>query len=1705
MSNPEEPLSQPHLDVQWLASMLGWEDLSLDDIQEGFVLLQALSIIAPKSTELSWYSSTEAFACEDLKARIFQDLVKGLRFIGSVPGDVSEEDVQGVRQGDRDACATLLGALKQEYETRHEQKGGGEEADSSNRTHAKTAVPTIAVEIASEYDSDWYEAAEASFRPAVRWILLFVKAHPDESIVSSVEIDALLEDLNEANGKMIRRTRLIPCLCSGRLYQAAASEACGEASPEYLDHLTACGYLKFKTSLRDSIRDMIADDTPFYESIHCNLIEALIAASWREVSIGNVVEHIRFNIAAEYPYDLEDALVTWTNRCLLELQRGVKAEAELSKASKAPVLAEIDDLGTGLTDGRVVTLMAALYFPKMAGRKIHHTVTSDSRAQNWRCFTAICRDLSDMDITWCPEDLASPDLASAGTSGATRLLYMSIVCQLFRACHRRKRPDGSGAARQLLRPGLAQKDAAIIHDVSDRHTSTKPHDRNSLHVGDLMDVFTSSEPDCIAVAAEDRGFVAKPQTTLKKSALKTKNGERRKSDIPIPQRRKDDDQRQAAKDSSSAGGLNAAEDEEAHSSPVPKRRTKLRDLKGKQGSGGQSEASPSQEHTSTTKSGAGQSGEPANMRSTFDSPLSQNRSTKASVTQTAKVTNLSTPARPPVEQTEENVRPSEAEAATSKAPEASGQTKKILPAEQASPVLFEVRSTAGHLSEAELSDKSVDEHQDVTTLEPARIPQSTKQGAEGNLLLDESEDAPTVVETPLPTKPSKPFSSKTKKTSAKTMRHSKSSDDRLAATTGDYDLSGQKARELQLPTPPTPISQCTVLVASKAQAASHEESPYELNRSGNSSMVVSQGLASSQTALPFNAKVSTEGSTIKPKPASATAVGNERHRRKGPSAGAVFSKNEEPPFVLKTTSESSVKHAPSHVQEQTACRVQDFGLGDMPDFAPRKDSSSAGTPTIESSSAFFPSLSQKHSSRQLPSKSSQKTLELPAIGATSGIRRVSPSNIQRGADSSTYMHVRTVEKDETVVTTWNGNTSVTSPHIADTLVESEASVSDAKSDAGSGTSEVQKARLDQLAQSNARRQASAKRHSPSRQKQVSPVKSDKRSPDEELTGSITEVVDDGRIIVHEMAMSLLVDSDSDEDRSVHSADFTSTGSDESGQRQDANPEHEADRTNRVPSPVPHRARSSIRSRPSSAKSLNSSSVWMPVPVEKAVHRSTSEQTRIEEGEDWTTDDDASLSEVRVEEPVATDVADEGWTTEEEIDASAQPKRKASRGKKKLTTKRTKGVTHRPSTPLTERQRSLSSEKTPAEHHPPTHHAPELTTHAAPTVGISDDPSRPQTRPTSARPSVDGPFPTSAHIAPAAEPIRTLTAPPRTSSRSSIQSASKSRPTTGLQLYPLRESDETSSSEEEYVAITPRERPEVSARLATPQVTTREEEKTLSTTPQGNAEPETEPSQTEVTASHDPLKGQVKAVQKPAERRQEILTKKLETVRRMEAARESEIARIAKAKEEAILQKEEARRLRLETQSRKLEERSKQMAEERAKIRKEKEQELATPPPSRGIRASELPRSVARASPVKEQSNRQLIRNALMHVCLAGAVNEKCQAEVLEDLSATTSNHFMILFHAPSTQTFRGLYSYDPHLDQALKIHPGTQGPDVLDTSSVLTFYKYDSGARTFKAVPTKSFGRSVHAVAIGREWAAKPKEPKVFGKARATAKKLLQC
>ena len=119
------------------------------------------------------------------------------------------------------------------------------------------------------------------------------------------------------------------------------------------------------------------------------------------------------------------------------------------------------------------------------------------------------------------------------------------------------------------------------------------------------------------------------------------------------------------------------------------------------------------------------------------------------------------------------------------------------------------------------------------------------------------------------------------------------------------------------------------------------------------------------------------------------------------------------------------------------------------------------------------------------------------------------------------------------------------------------------------------------------------------------------------------------------------------------------------------------------------------------------------------------------------------------------------------------------------------------------------------------------------------------------------------------------------------------------------------------------------------------------------------------------------------------------------------------------------------------------------------------------------------------SNRKLIRNALSHVCLAGAANAETRELALEALDAIAPEEatvFVVLFREnTSPLKFRALYALvdaargDADEDagegggeekRLVKIH-GAGGPQRVRLDMVESTMKYDSGTREFKPLATK--------------------------------------
>jgi len=127
--------------------------------------------------------------------------------------------------------------------------------------------------------------------------------------------------------------------------------------------------------------------------------------------------------------------------------------------------------------------------------------------------------------------------------------------------------------------------------------------------------------------------------------------------------------------------------------------------------------------------------------------------------------------------------------------------------------------------------------------------------------------------------------------------------------------------------------------------------------------------------------------------------------------------------------------------------------------------------------------------------------------------------------------------------------------------------------------------------------------------------------------------------------------------------------------------------------------------------------------------------------------------------------------------------------------------------------------------------------------------------------------------------------------------------------------------------------------------------------------------------------------------------------------------------------------------------------------------------------------MVRRNPVgfSRSSNKQLVKNALNNVCLAGEVNRKEREEVLARMDEVKDrNNFIIVFKETSgRQDFKALYYFDSAANIATKIYSNGASPSVLDESLIANYYRYDSGSREFKNIAdNKTLSIIVDAVGL---------------------------
>ncbi|KAI8826669.1 uncharacterized protein EV422DRAFT_6009 [Fimicolochytrium jonesii] len=194
-------------ELGWVAEVLSWEDITWDDLQGGFVFLQIISVLSPQAVDLSWYSSAAALECSNTSVQIKADLITGLRCLGLSDEQIPEATVDCVIDGDIKASCEVVGALRRmraDLEaTRKSSLAPTPDLSAGARSESglKERVDHGLGEFMGDGDGvsgdEWYEAAELSFKPALRWLCLHVNAHILETTAPSAIIEGFLVELDD--------------------------------------------------------------------------------------------------------------------------------------------------------------------------------------------------------------------------------------------------------------------------------------------------------------------------------------------------------------------------------------------------------------------------------------------------------------------------------------------------------------------------------------------------------------------------------------------------------------------------------------------------------------------------------------------------------------------------------------------------------------------------------------------------------------------------------------------------------------------------------------------------------------------------------------------------------------------------------------------------------------------------------------------------------------------------------------------------------------------------------------------------------------------------------------------------------------------------------------------------------------------------------------------------------------------------------------------------------------------------------------------------------------------------------------------------------------------------------------------------------------------------------------------------------------------
>ena len=416
------------------------------------------SLLSASSVDLTWYSTEEAIKCPNLPLRNYVVLGNALKYIVDHAEQVcwvnppaqerviqqSQEALKWIpdaKSGNLEACQHILNAMCFVWNELHPTDP------------IKYSPPASAV--TSDLLEEDYTPTEKAFRPLVRWALhkamICLDRTDKRQYMLRKELKVALKQVSgscPALGQSI-----LKLLCAGRLYSVLCQHLFDYQAPhhstlystqpdsDFLDVLVKASYLNFKKNMQDSVKSMMSDETPFYESIHSNIISAFLAASARQTKVDDVVKQLckfsEFDADNMYPYDLEDAMLCWMNLCL----SAARSHPQLEKLVMDYEEDEFEDFGKDVQGGWMFCILLLYYYPDLIDAKVD--VSAKKQEENFKTLEKLLEKLGlNVWVAWLVDDMSETN-ALFSNPGVFCWLYIDFLCDLLKQLNKPKKKSRS--------------------------------------------------------------------------------------------------------------------------------------------------------------------------------------------------------------------------------------------------------------------------------------------------------------------------------------------------------------------------------------------------------------------------------------------------------------------------------------------------------------------------------------------------------------------------------------------------------------------------------------------------------------------------------------------------------------------------------------------------------------------------------------------------------------------------------------------------------------------------------------------------------------------------------------------------------------------------------------------------------------------------------------------------------------------------------------------------------------------------------------------------------------------------------------------------------------------------------------------------------------------------------------------------------------